>query len=64
VPHSNNPTLYIVSRDSAKPAIAYAARSLLKNYVCDGFFAQQSHPLRDEFQLSSPELGAALQGEI
>lgn len=64
VPHSNNPTLYVVSRDSAKPAIAYAARSLLKNYVCDGFFAQQSYPLRDEFQLSSPELGAALQGSL
>lgn len=64
MPHSNNPTLYVASRDSAKPAIAYAARSLLKYYVCDGSSAQQTHPLRDGFQLSSPELGAALQGEL
>lgn len=64
LPHSNNPTLYVASRDSAKPAIAYAARSLLKYYVCDGSSAQQTHPLRDGFQLSSPELGAALQGSL
>ncbi|KAL4070903.1 hypothetical protein J3A83DRAFT_4188803 [Scleroderma citrinum] len=64
VPHDNDLTLHIVSRDSAKPAIAHVARSLLKNYVQDRTSARQTHPLSYEYQLSTPQLASVLQGGL
>ncbi|KAI6153626.1 hypothetical protein BKA82DRAFT_4092150 [Pisolithus tinctorius] len=58
----NSLTIHMASRSSGKPAIACAARSLLKGYVQNRGTAGGVPPENRVFQLSSSELGPLLEG--
>ncbi|KAI6008223.1 hypothetical protein F5J12DRAFT_905292 [Pisolithus orientalis] len=58
----NSLTIHMASRSSGKPAIACAARSLLKGYVQNRGAAGGVPPENRVFQLSSSELGPLLEG--
>jgi dehydrodolichyl diphosphate syntase complex subunit NUS1 len=61
---SSNLTLHLISRDSAKPAVASASRSLLDSYVNGVAMSGVAQPSGCDYNLSIAELDSMLEGEL
>ncbi|KAF9229238.1 hypothetical protein BS17DRAFT_689552 [Gyrodon lividus] len=60
----SNLTVHLISRDSAKPAVASASRSLLDSYLGGIMMSGVTKPSGCDYNLSIAELDSVLEGEL